>query len=531
MNRRELLVAGSALASGVWLRSCARVDRRFDVVLRGGTVYDGMGRPGVDADVAIEGDHIAAIGRIDAEQARHVIDVAGMCIAPGFVDIHSHSDRTILDCPTADSRVLQGYTTEITGNCGGSAAPGKVDVAAYFKSIESTKVSVNVALLIGQGTLRDNAIGPLDRALTDAEMESVLRSLEESLEQGALGLSTGLEYVPGIYTKPDEIERLARVVAKFGGLYASHMRNETSKLVDAVKETIDVGRKTGVRVEISHLKAAGKRNWPLQPEPLRLMQLARKEGIDVQADAYPYTAYGTGLTILVPSWSKDGGDDALLARLREPATRARILSETIATVDDDPGGYELIVISGVKTARNASLAGKSIAEIADLWQIAPGEAILRLIEEESTDVSYVGHAMSAENVELVLAHPLVMVGSDGVSRAMSVEGRPHPRSYGTAPRVLGHFCRERKVFDLSTAIMKLSSMPAERAGLKDRGRIEVGRKADLVVFDAARVKDRATFDAPQAAPEGIAHVLVNGVAVVKDAVHTGARPGRVLARG
>jgi N-acyl-D-amino-acid deacylase len=504
------------------------------------------------ADIGVVGDTITAIEAIAPEQARRVVDVSGLHVCPGFIDIHSHSDGDILVYPTADSRVRQGITTEITGNCGSSAAPlagvgaderrtawseeegiqaDWTDIASYCARVEQTKTSINQALLLGQGTLRRNAIGLVNRPLTSDELKSVLRAVEEGVDQGAFGLSTGLEYTPGRYTPTEEIVEMARVVARRGGLYASHIRNEEETLLEAVNEAIDIGRRAGVRVEISHLKAAGRRNWGKQRAALSLIESAQRDGIEALADAYPYTAYSTGLTIFLEDWALEGGAKAVIARLRDANDRARIRKETASRVESDPGDYNLIVISRVRSEKNRPLVGKSLAEIGSIRKIDPVDALLRLIEEEEGSASFIGHGMSPDNVEMVLSHPLVMIGSDGSSMApigKAAESRPHPRSYGTCSRVLSYYARERRLFDLPTAVKKMTSMPADQLGLSDRGRIARGRKADLVVFNAATVKDEATFENPHRYATGIVHVLVNGVLVVENGNHTGARPGRVL---
>jgi len=551
--RRSLLGRSSAALAGFILGPRARLEAAptFDIVLRGGTVLDGTGGPGLRADVGVVGDAIAALGEISAEQGRRVIDAAGLHVSPGFIDIHTHSDPDVLAYPTADSRVRQGVTTELAGNCGSSAAPlaGEgveerkedwrregveadwTDVASYLGQLERTGLSLNQALLVGQGTLRDNAVGSVDRLLSADEMAAVSRALEEGLDQGAFGLSTGLEYVPGRYTPTAEIVALTRIVARRGGLYATHIRNEESQVLEAVAEAIEIGRSAGARVQISHLKAAGEVNWPKQRAALDLIEAGRGGGVEVLADAYPYTAYSTDLLILMPGWAREGATAAVLARLRDPAGRARIRREVEASVAEDPGGWDRIVITSVKTSANQALVGRNMTEIAEGWSVDPAEAYTRLMEEESTSVGFVGHAMSPANVDRVLAHPLVMIGSDGSSMAptgRAAETRPHPRSYGAFARVLGVYARERGLLDLPTAVRKMTSMPADQIGLTDRGRIAPGKKADLVVFDAATVADTATFENPHRYPVGIAHVLVNGVSVVQDGAHTGARPGRAL---
>jgi len=555
LSRRRFLKEGGAAAAGLAVArpTGAAVTPPFDLVLKGGTILDGTGGPAYPADLGIVGDRIAAVGEIASSQGRRVVDVAGRHVAPGFIDVHTHSDETILAYPTADSRVRQGITTEVTGNCGSSAAPlagafteerrtdlrdegvepDWTDVASYFQRIERMRMSLNQALLLGQGTLRRNAIGVANRPLTPDELRGVLRALDDGLEQGAIGLSTGLEYVPGTFTPTDEIVEMARTVARRGGIYASHTRNEEAQLLEAVHEAIDIGRRAGLRVQVSHLKAAGSGNWNKQGAALELIEWARRDGVEVLADAYPYTAYSTDLDILVPAWAREGGAKALVGRLADPAERTRIRAEVVATVAGDPGDWDRIVIARVRTEQNQGAVGKDMARLAAEWRMEPVDALLRLLTEEEASVSYIGHAMSPENVERVLRSPLVMIGSDGRSMAptgRAAASRPHPRSYGTYPRVLGYYGRERKLFDLPTAVRKMTSLPADQFGLPDRGRIARGKKADLVVFDAATVKDEATFEDPHKYPTGIFLVFVNGVAVVEGGGHTGARPGRVLRR-
>jgi N-acyl-D-amino-acid deacylase len=553
VDRRRFLRAGGAGLAGLAAARLPRVEAAppFDLLLAGGTVLDGTGAPAFPADVAIAGDRIAAVGAIAPGQARRVLHVRGLHVCPGFVDIHSHSDSSILSYPGAESRVRQGVTTEVTGNCGSSAAPlGGVgveqrrkewaedgveadwsDVASYCARLEKQRFAVNQALLLGQGTLRENAIGMADRPLTEDELAQVLRAVEEGMDQGAFGLSTGLEYTPGRYTPTDEIVAMARVVARRGGFYATHSRNEEAMLLEAVDEAVEIGRRAALRVQISHLKAAGRRNWPKQQAALDLIEAARSGGVEVLADAYPYTAYSTGLSIFLEAADLEGGTAAILGRLRDPQARARIRKALPERMASEPGDWTLVVLSSVKTEANRWAVGQNLAQVAERWGVEPAEALLRLLDEDETAVSYVGHGMSPENVERVLAHPLVMIGSDGYSMApvgRAALTRPHPRSYGAYPRVLGHYARERKLFDLPTAVRKMTSMPADQAGIPDRGRIARGKCADLVCFDAARVADGNSFEEPHRYPTGIPHVLVNGTLVVEDGRPTGARPGRVL---
>ncbi len=532
-------VFGSALGSSFGLSACATTRRvtRFDLVVTGGMLVDGTGAPPRRADAAVLDGRIAAIGVIDPEQAAERIDATGFVVAPGFVDIHSHSDRSILEVPTADSRVMQGYTCEITGNCGGSIAPSTSDakrkfpdVASYFKALEEARPSIHQALLVGHGTLRERLIGEVDRKLTPSELAQLERDVEEALEQGAVGLSSGLEYVPGIYSPHEELDTLAKVTARRGRLYASHMRSEDKYFLEAVDEVLNLARTSGSRVEVSHLKACGPKNWPKIDVAIARLEAVVADGFDVRADMYPYTAYSTGLSILVEKWAKDGGNSELVKRLADPAQRARIRAEVLEHVDNEPGGFDRITIASELEGTNKAFTGLTIEEIGKKTSREPVDVFLKLLEDEKGSVSYVGHAIQESDVAKVLAHPLVCVGSDGYVQAAHGDqaSKPHPRSFGTAPRVLGRYCRELHAFDLQTAVKKLSSMPAERARLVERGRILPGFHADLVVFDAALVADRATFAEPRLLPIGIDHVVVAGRIVVKDGKHTGERPGSVL---
>ncbi len=559
ITRRTFLAASAAaLGCAAHRQAAASVSAappRFDLLIIGAQVLDGTGAAPFMADIGIKGDRIEALGAIDPEQARRVIQADGLHASPGFIDIHTHSDGLILAHQTADSRVRQGVTTELAGNCGGSVAPLSgmdvdvrrvrmleedgflaewTDTASYFEHVEKKGISVNQAMLTGHNTLRQNAIGMADRRLTDDEFRGMVLELEQALDQGTFGLSSGLEYLPGSYAPPEELKALARVVARRGGLYATHMRDESARVLEAVDEALEVAETTGVRLEISHLKAAGKSNWDKQPVILEKIVAARSKGVAVLADAYPYPAYSTGLSIFLPAWTGEGGEQSLYARLADPAQRARIRNEVDRQISMDPGEYSLIVIARVWSPQNRQLAGKNLQEIAGQWNIQPAEAVLRLIEEEHSKVEMIGFGMRPENVEMVLAHPLVMVGSDGYSitpAGKMEDARPHPRSYGAFARALGYYCRERKIFDLPAAVRKLTSMPADQIGLNGRGRLARGMYADLVLFDAGKVIDAATFDDPQRYALGIEHVLVNGVPVAESGRHTGALPGRVLRRG
>ncbi len=551
-RRSFLKLGGCALAASVLRPAAILAAPRFDLVLGGGLLLDGTGLAAYPADVGIIGDRIAAIGRISPEQGGRLIDVSGLYVCPGFIDIHSHSDGDILLHRRADNRVRQGITTELTGNCGRSAAPlppaaadavrrwyGKLGieaawtgVASFCDVLDSAGLSINQALLVGQGTIRANTIGYANRGLGANEKASVVRAVEDAMEEGAFGLSTGLEYTPGCYTPTDELITMARVVGRYGGVYASHIRNEGTKLLEAMDEAIAIGRASGARVQISHLKAAGRPNWDKQHAALGLIASARRDGVPVLADAYPYTAYSTTLTILLPPAALEGGAGRMLKRLRDDGWREWIRREVEDRVARELGDYALIVIARVNTAAHQAWVGWNIKALADAWGVQPADAVLRLIEEERGSVSIIGHGMSPDNVETVLRDPLVMPGSDGsaMSGASRATGGPHPRSYGAFARLLAFYVVERRALDLAEAVRKMTSMPADQIGLTDRGRLAPGQNADVVVFDAARVKDMATFQQPRQYAIGIPHVLVNGVAVVEDGRHTGARPGRALRR-
>jgi N-acyl-D-amino-acid deacylase len=462
LTRRDVIKQGAAVLAAYALNPASRIEAAtssFDLVIRGGTILDGTGGPPWSTDLGIVGDTIRTIGKISPEQGATTIDAAGKMVSPGFIDIHSHSDWSILRYPTAPSRVHDGITTEVTGNCGSSVAPiwgpakervaenlledDEIEltwegVAGYFETIEELGISLNQALLVGQGSLRRATIGLEDRQPSEEERELMARKLIEALDDGAFGLSTGLGYVPGLFTPTDEIIFLARVVARRNGLYASHIRNEEGGLLGAVHEAIETGRQSGARVEISHLKSSGPVNWSNQRAALDLIASARAAGVQVLADAYPYTAYSTGLLSFLPAWAGEGGWEAAVGRLGDPAKRARIRDEMDESVINDLGSWSLVVIASVRTEANQKLVGKHLEEVADQWSMEPGEAAIRLLELEDGSVSIVGHAMSQQNVEMVLSHPLVMVGSDGGS--IAPEGpagrtRPHPRHYGAcAPR-------------------------------------------------------------------------------------------------
>jgi N-acyl-D-amino-acid deacylase len=553
LSRRSFIALTGSTAATTACPAFAAVSHAptFDYVLKGGRIFDGTGAAEAAGDIGIRGDSIVAIGSIDAGQARQVLDVRGLCVAPGFIDIHTHSDGEILRYGDDESRIFQGVTTEVTGNCGYSAAPYVdaesaqlrrdlaaagvtqtwTDVGSYFRLLQSNHCATNQVMLLGQGTLRQTIAGLENRPLSPAELQQAVRGLETALDQGAAGMSSGLEYTPGRYTPTDELLALARVLQRRGKLYASHIRNEESGLLEAIDEALRIGRETGVRVQVSHLKAAGKANWPKQDAAIAALERARAAGVDVLADVYPYTAYSTGLTVFLSDATQEGGFGPMLTRFADPAERARIRAALDPRIANDPGAYELIVISATVAANQSEVVGRDLATIARDRRVEPAEALLQLLEEACSEVSFVGHGMSEENVVRVLTHPMLMVSSDGYAmapRGDALLSRPHPRSYGAFARVLAHYVREERKLDLATAVHKMSGMPAAQLRLDDRGTLAKGKRADVVVFDAATVKDVSGFAEPHKLSTGFAHVLVNGVPVIRDQRATGARPGRVL---
>lgn len=518
---------------------------KYDLLVENGLVVDGTGNPWFKAEIGILDEHIESIGNLRDSDAEKRIDATGLIVAPGFIDIHTHSDFPVLIDPRVESKVRQGVTTEVIGNCGTSAAPMNSDVKAYrarfmgaqfaggldWKSmddylnvLDNRGASFNVVPLVGHGTVRQNVMGFEMRAPTLSELRAMTRLVEEAMEEGAWGISTGLIYPPSCYAKTDEIVELAKVLPKYGGIYFSHIRGEGDTLLDAVKEAIEVGERAEAPVEIAHFKATGRRNWGRTEQSLRLVEEARSRGVDVTFDQYPYIASSTGLTAELPEWSLEGGASKLLERLRSPEERRRIAESPVIEERD----WNNIVIASSKN--HPQHEGKSVSEIARLEKKDPFDMVFDLLLAEEGQVNVVIFEMNEEDVRRVMRSPYMMVGSD--SRAVAPlgilgTGKPHPRYYGTFPRVIGHYVREG-VITLQEAIRKMTSLPAQRLGLKDRGLLKEGFKADITVFDPNKVKDEATFTDPHRFPSGIPYVIVNGTLVVDKSEHTGALPGKTL---
>jgi N-acyl-D-amino-acid deacylase len=498
----------------------------YDVLITGAKIVDGSGNPWFYGELAITGDKIAAMGRLGGGRARLKLDATGLTLAPGFIDIHSHARHGILVLPTAENYVRQGVTTLLEGQDGDSPLPLK----PFLERVARAPTSVNLGFFAGQGSIRAAVLDSENRRATRIEIQKMKELTEEAMRDGAFGLSTGLFYVPGNYAPTEEIIELARVAASHGGIYISHIREESSRVVESVAETIRIGEEAGLPAQVTHHKIVGRANWGRSAETLRLIEEARARGVDVTIDQYPYTATSTGTSALFPQWSLEGGQARLLERLRQPTLRARIKSEIAFRIVNDRGGGDPKNIVMASCGFDPSLAGKSLAQITQERGRSPTteDASETAIEiQQRGGCAAVYHALSEEDLERILRYPFTMVASDG-EIPMFGEGAPHPRSYGTFARVLGRYVRERKVLTLEDAVRRMSSLPAWRLGLLDRGLLRPGMKADIVVFDAARIADMATFANPHQYAEGVRHVFVNGRAVLLEGKITPERPGRVL---
>ncbi len=544
-RRRDFLqmtAGGVALASAYPLAALAS-DASFDIVIRGGTIVDGTGKPGVRHDLGIKGSRIAAIGNLSESSARRVINATNRIVCPGFIDMHTHSDSTLLQDGLAQSAVRQGATTHVVGNCGSSPAPVGAPVETYghkistygdyLQALKQSGTTINICGLVGHNSIRRAVMGDQNRKPTPVELRRMQDHVDEAMRSGATGMSTGLVSPPGTYTETPEIVALAQVVARHRGLYASHIRGEASTLLTAVREAIQVGDEAGLPVQISHHKAAGRDNWGTTLKTLPLIEAANKKKHPVRVDVYPYHAGSAGMAQLVPPWAHEGGRGAMLARLKDPVQRRRIARDMVRGTDNWPNFFKLewddIQIATVGTPANRKWIGKRIADVARSRKCAGVEACIDLLIEGNGRARMINFIMDEREVQRVLKHPLSMIGSDG--RAVSADtaqGMPHPRYYGCFPRVLGRYCRQMKLFSLETAIHKMTAMPAAQLGLPDRGTIQVGHAADIVVFDFKTVIDKATFQAPHQYPEGIETVVVNGRPVILQGEHTELRPGLVL---
>jgi len=527
-------------------------DFLFDVIIKNGYLIDGTGNPWFEADIGIKSGKLRKIGDLSSEDANRIINAKGLVVSPGFIDIHSHSEYSLLANPKAESKIRQGVTTEVNGNCGDSPAPiegltaeaaeeaeeYKLDMdwstlGEYLDRLERQRISLNVAQLVGHGTIRNAVMGYKNRPPTSEELDKMKALVAQAMKDGAFGLSTGLFYPPCCFAKTDEIIELCKIVVKYGGIYTSHIRGEGDPLIEAVAEAIEIGEKANIPVEISHHKACGIENWGKVKKTLRMIEEARSRGVDITCDVYPYEACGTDLVSMIPTWAHEGGVDKLRERLRDPKNQERVKKEMLEGLPDwessvKQSGWGKIKVIGWK--EHKEFEGKTIAEIAELKTVNPFDLMFDLIiKKESPEL--VELAMSEEDVSNVIKHPLSMVGSDGWAVApygVLGESKTHPRSYGTYPRILGKYVREEKILSLEEAIRKMTSLPAQKLGLRNRGMIREDVWADVVVFNPKTVMDKATYEDSNRFPHGIVHVLVNGEIVVDKGEHTGVLPGRVL---
>ena len=498
---------------------------RYDLLIAGGTLIDGTGRAGSVQDVAIKDGRVAAIGRIPKSQAAEVLDASGLVVAPGFIDVHTHADN-LASRPAAANFVRMGVTTIVAGNCGGSA----LDVAEALAALRDNPAAVNFATLIGHNTVRSAVMGSENRAPRAAEIARMKSLVWKAMADGAIGFSTGLQYIPGTYAQTPEIIDLARVAANAGGIYASHMRNEGTHLEDAIAETIRVGESTGARVQISHLKVDSPSRWGASEKALAMIDAARLKGIDVRADQYAYTAASSTLGIRFPSWALEGGRSQIAERLNTPDTWQKIKKE-MAGLLAERGLADLSFAVVAMYRPDPSLNGLTMKQVAARRKgsdsaDAQFEAARELMLEGGASMVY--HFMSDGDVDRIMRHPQVALASDAGVIGFG-DGAPHPRGYGNNARVLGTYARARRVISLEEAIRKMTSLPADHFKLVNRGTVRAGYAADLVVFDANKVADAATFEAPHGYATGVPHVVVNGVVVVRDGAQTDARPGHVIA--
>jgi N-acyl-D-amino-acid deacylase len=528
----------------------------LDLVIKGGTVYDGTGGEGQRADVAIYGDRIVGVGDFKTAKAKTIVDANGLAVAPGFINMLSWSNESLIQDGRSQSEIRQGVTTEIMGE-GESMGPVNDRVrqhmlrqqkdikyeikwnmlADYLRYLEKRGVSCNVASFIGATTIRENVIGFEDKAPTPQQLDQMRELVRREMEAGALGIGTSLIYPPAFYAKTDELIELCKVAAKYRGKYISHMRSEGNRLLEALDELIHISREAGIPAEVYHIKAAGQQNWGKLDDLLSHIEAAQKEGLNIRANMYTYIAAGTGLDACLPPWTEDGGYPALFKRLRDPATREKIAAQVRTPTDDwenlyvAAGSPDKILLVGFKSDKLKPLTGKSLAEVAKMRGKDPVTTIMDLIAEDESRIDTVYFLMSEENVKKEIAKPWISFGSDEASQApegVFLKSHPHPRAYGNFARVLGKYVRDEKIITLPEAIRRLSALPATNLGLDHRGFLQEGMFADVVVFDPATIADRATFEKPHQYAVGVKHVFVNGVQVIKDGEHTGAKSGRAL---
>ena len=548
-------VLGIGALAGCDAHAPAPASTHYDLIIRHGTVYDGSGAAPVVADLAVNGDRIAVIGDLATATAAREIDAHGLAVAPGFINMLSWANDSLMEDGHAQSDIRQGVTLEVMGE-GDSMGPLNEALKAYslahegdihyditwrtlgewLELLEHKGISVNVASFVGATTVRENVLGFEDRAPTPEELEHMQALVREAMEEGALGVGSSLIYAPAFYARTDELVALCEAAAPYGGMYISHMRSEGNRLLEGVDEVITIARDAGIRAEIYHLKAAGRANWDKIDEVFTRVEAARAAGQEVSANMYAYTAGATGLNASMPPWVQEGGQDAWVERLKQPDVRARVVRE-MRTPSNDwenlllASGPEGVLLNDFKTDVLKPLTGKTLAAVAAERGESPEEAAIDLVIEDGSRVGAIYFMMSEENVEKEMARPWVSFGSDEGTPAPAgvfLKRQPHPRAYGNVARVLGHYVRERKVITLEEAVRRLTSLPADNLRLDRRGRLAPDYYADLVVFDPATIQAHATYEQPHQYATGVVHVFVNGVQVIADGEHTGAMPGRFV---
>lgn len=527
-----------SLLAIISLLSCSLVlpaqeaQTEFDLTIRGGMVFDGSGQAGLRVDLGIKGARIIAIGKLREAMSKRNIDASGLVVAPGFIDAHAHADRSARQRPLAENYLLMGVTSVVTGNCGSS----ELDLAEHFGILEEQGISLNYASLYGHGSLRSRVMGTAERAPTAEELEEMKRLLRQAMADGAVGMSTGLIYVPGTYAETEELIELARVVSEFDGIYASHMRDEADQVLVAIDEALRIGEEAALAVHLSHLKASGKPNWGRGEQIIAMLEAARKAGRRVTGDQYAYTASSTSLDVLFPSSSLAIGRKAFASKLASDQVFRSEMREALHRTMDLQGFDDLSYCQIASAPGNTELNGLNIKQAAARLYAADGPeqqaetAIRLMVEADGRKVSMVYHKMSEEDVATIMRQPYVAVAADAGIIDYETDAKPHPRGAGNNVRVLGRYVRELAVLPLEIAIQKMTSLPAQTFQLEDRGEIRVQAFADICIFDPEKVLDRATYEDPLARPEGIRYVIVNGAVVIEDGQHQGNRPGMVLRR-
>lgn len=558
ISRRKFIEAGSLTTAGLLLmgystfpRIQAR-ERALDILIKNGSVIDGTGKREFIADLGIKDGKIVLIGKINEFNAKTIIDAKGLKVVPGFIDIHSHTDADLIINPRAESKIRQGVTTEITGQDGFSWGPlggpefdltqknffeqyGEElkwrSIGDFLNDFSQRKFSVNIATMVGLGTIREFVVGLDNRPATSNELKRMQNEVIKAIEEGAIGISTGLEYTPGSFASTEELIELCKVAPEKFRLYATHMRNEDNFVLEAIDEAIEIAKKSNSRLQISHLKVSGKSNWNKVDAVVEKIDKAFNKGLEVHADRYTYVAYHTNLSSLFPLWSRDGGTEKFLERLKDKNLQNQIREFVEKKVSNLDGDWNGVLISSVGKEEFKHYQGKTIQQLSEEFGMNGYETSVKVLLDAENQVMMMGFGMEEKSTEKILAHPLVMISSDAGSHApyppMNRE-IAHPRAYGTFPRAIAKYVRERKICSLEEMIKKMTSMPADKLGFNDRGRIAEGKYADIVIFDYDKIQDKATFTEPHQYPDGIPYVIVNGEIVISNYDHTGAMPGKVL---